>query len=205
MFFQNLQKISEKIIMCGRYYVDEDTVQAVRDLVRNQDQRVLTGDICPSARATVVTAREQRLFAEDMVWGIRGFQGSSLLINARAETIREKRTFREDVKSRRCVIPAKGFYEWSPEKEKYHFEDPGMTLYLAGCFDPRHCFVIITTAANESVRPVHDRMPLLITEEEIVDWIIEDSYFPALLEETPKLLRRWTQYQQLSLFDQDNM
>ncbi|MCC8049945.1 MAG: SOS response-associated peptidase [Clostridiales bacterium] len=68
-----------------------------------------------------------------------GYQGKSLLINARAEGILERRTFRDDILVRRCVIPAKGFYEWSPSKEKYWFEDGSPILFLAGCFNAQTC------------------------------------------------------------------
>ncbi len=190
--------------MCGRYYVDDDTARAVRRLIRDQEKKVRTGDIHPSQSATILDSREEGLAAEDMVWGFPGYQGKGLLINARAESITDKRSFRESVLSRRCVIPAKGFYEWSPNKEKYHFEEPGMTLYLAGCFDPQHRFVIITTAANESVLPVHERMPLLIPEKEIGLWVGENADLPAVLQRKPQMLRRWTQYRQMTLFDEEN-
>ena len=54
-----------------------------------------------------------------MGWGFPRFDGRGLLINARAETAAERRTFRECVLHRRCVIPAKGFWEWNKFKEKF--------------------------------------------------------------------------------------
>ena len=57
-----------------------------------------------------------------MKWRFPGFTGKELLINARAESVLEKRTFQESVRHRRCVVPAKGFYEWNAKKEKYQFE-----------------------------------------------------------------------------------
>ncbi len=189
--------------MCGRYYADDYTEQKVQKLVGDRDAVVRTGDIHPSEKATVLNIDGRNLIAEDMVWGFPGYQGSGLLINARAETITEKYAFRDNVLFRRCVIPAKGFYEWSPGKEKYQFEDPDNTLFMAGCYDPECRFVIITTAANESVLPIHDRMPLLITEEEIGEWIGNADSMEDILRQTPKLLHGWTDYRQMSLFDQD--
>ncbi len=189
--------------MCCRYYADESTEEKVRQLTGDAGCRIRGGDIRPSEPAVLLTGAGESLKAENMAWGFPGRGGQGLLINARAETVTERRTFRECVRSRRCVIPAKGFYEWSPGKEKYQFEDPGRTLFMAGCYDEQHRFVIITTDANESVRPVHGRMPLLLFEGDIRRWIRETESMTAFLRQTPQELRRWTQYQQMTLFDSD--
>ncbi|MCC8141440.1 MAG: SOS response-associated peptidase [Lachnospiraceae bacterium] len=189
--------------MCGRYYADFDTEEKVRELIHDAKKPLRTGDIHPSETATILSSAGSNLIAEDMVWGFPGFKGSDLLINARAETITERPAFKDSVLSRRCIIPAKGFYEWSPRKEKYQFEEPGTTLFMAGCFDPQHRFVIITTAANASVLPVHERMPLLLAEEEIEAWICEADSMTAILQKVPKPLKSWTEYRQMTLFDQD--
>ncbi len=187
--------------MCGRYYADFGTEQKVQKLVRNKDMSLRTGDIHPSETATILRGTGRQLTAGDMIWGFPGYQGSGLLINARAETITERPAFRDSVFSRRCVIPAKGFYEWSPGKEKYQFEDPENTLFMAGCYDPECRFVIITTIANESVLPVHERMPLLIPEEEIETWINDKDLMRDFLMRNPELLHGWTEYRQMTLFD----
>lgn len=101
-----------------------------------------------------------------------GFIGKELLINARSESVLEKRIFQESVRHRRCVIPAKGFYEWNVKKEKYQFErlDQEAVLFMAGCFQrfqEQEWFVILTTQANASVSPVHHRMPLVLEKNEI--------------------------------------
>ncbi len=189
--------------MCGRYYADFDTEEKVRELTNDTKKPLRTGDIHPSETATILSSAGSNLIAEDMIWGFPGFKDSGLLINARAETITERPAFKDSVLSRRCIIPAKGFYEWSLRKEKYQFEDPGMTLFMAGCFDPQHRFVIITTAANASVLPVHERMPLLLTEEELAPWLGETDSMAAILNKTPKPLKGWTEFRQITLFDQD--
>lgn len=74
--------------------------------------------------------------ARQMQWGFPRFQGKGLLINARVEAILDKKTFRDSVLHRRCVIPAHHFYEWSKNKEKYTFQSPKQdaTLFMAGCY-----------------------------------------------------------------------
>ncbi len=189
--------------MCGRYYADDDTEREVIRLTKDQKVRMKKGDIHPSEEATVLSLKGADAAAENMIWGFPGFEGHSLLINARAETVTDRRAFRESVLYRRCVIPARGFYEWSPQKEKYQFEDEKKVLFMAGCFDEEKRFVIITTAANNSVLPVHERMPLLLSEEEIFLWMTQTECMEDLLKKVPQQLRRFTDYNQMSLFGED--
>lgn len=126
-----------------------------------------------------------------------------LLINARAESVLEKRTFRESVLKRRCVIPAKGFFEWNGQKEKYRFEREEPILFMAGCFNQFYGesrFVVLTTQANPSVISVHERMPLILEREELEDWVLDDRATEFILHKTPVLLNAKTDYEQLRLF-----
>ena len=61
-------------------------------------------------------------------------------------------------------------------------------------------FVILTTQANASMQPVHDRMPLLLGENEVADWILDSKKTESILRETPFLLERSTEYEQLRFF-----
>ena len=70
--------------------------------------------------------------ARQMQWGFPRFQGKGLLINARVEAILDKKTFRDSVLHRRCVIPARHFYEWSKNKEKYTFQSPKQDGIVVG-------------------------------------------------------------------------
>ena len=65
-------------------------------------------------------------------------------------------------------------------------------------------FVILTTAANESMKPVHDRMALLLERDEIEIWLFEDQHTPDLLKKTPALLERRSEFEQMSLFPIEN-
>lgn len=193
--------------MCGRYYIDDETAREIEKLVKDLDRnsgRTVTGDVRPSEEAMVVKEKQHRPEAGRMYWGFPGYDGKGLLINARSEEILEKKTFRDCMLHRRCVIPARGFYEWNRQKEKFTFErEDHQTLYLAGCFDfykDRECFVILTTQANPSVLPVHDRMPLILEQQEIEHWLCDEKEAEALLRKTPVLLKRCTDYEQLRLF-----
>ena len=105
---------------------------------------------------------------------------------------------------RRCVLPASGFYEWDRSKEKVTFTLTGEpVIYLAGIYrpyGPENRFVIITREANESMLPVHDRMPLMISPQYVRDWLHDTDRMRNILQEPlPQLLAK-RDYEQLSLF-----
>ena len=84
--------------------------------------------------------------------------------------------FRRSIAFQRCVIPATGFYEWDAAKHKYFFQMPGQPIYLAGIYDTIsgvNCFIILTTEPNDSVAPIHDRMPLLLSHEQVRPWLVD--------------------------------
>lgn len=193
--------------MCGRYYVDDETAREIEKLVRDLDRKLQierTGDVFPAQNATIIKGQEHHLAAEQMRWGFPGFEKGKLLINARAETALERPTFRESVQDRRCIIPARGFYEWNKSKEKFTFERKETpVLFMAGCYnryEGQERFVILTTDANSSVAPVHNRMPLILEPEELKDWVLDDLAIEFLLHKAPVLLEQRAEYEQMRLF-----
>jgi putative SOS response-associated peptidase YedK len=114
-------------------------------------------------------------------------------INARAETLRDKPTFRAAFERRRCVVPADGFFEWVGPKGKRQpiwFRPPdGGLLYFAGLYESRRdpatdtwskTFTIITTPPNDLVAPVHDRMPAVLAADAIDAWMTPGAAEPEL-------------------------
>lgn len=193
--------------MCGRYYVDDETAREIEKLVRNLDRKLQiehAGDVFPSQNATIIKGQGDHLVAEKMRWGFPGLEKGKLLINARAESALERRTFQDSVRYRRCVIPARGFYEWNKAKERFTFErKEAPVLFMAGCYNwyqDQACFVILTTEANPSVSPVHSRMPLVLEAEELEDWVLDDGATEHLLHKTPVMLEAHTEYAQMNLF-----
>lgn len=193
--------------MCGRYYVDDETAREIEKIVRKLDQKLKierTGDILPSQTATVIKGFGAHLAEDQMAWGFPRFDRKGLLINARAESALERKTFRDSMQHRRCIIPAKGFNEWNKSKEKYSYERSDFpVLFMAGCynwFEDQERFVILTTEANPSVSPVHDRMPLILEPEELESWVLDDKATEFILHKTPVMLSSGTEYEQISLF-----
>ena len=202
--------------MCGLYYVNDDTAKEIEKLIRQVDEKVRkaenihlqAGDIHPSEAAPVIAADHKGLCCRWQRWGFPGFSGRQLIFNARSESALEKKMFKESVEHRRVVVPAAWFYEWNKNKEKnifYREEQP--VLYMAGFYNRyqnEDRFVILTTAANESMKPVHDRMPLLLDRDEIKEWLFEDNLTENFLQKMPALLERRADFEQMSLFPVGN-
>lgn len=193
--------------MCGRYYVDDGTAKEIEKVVREVDvmlKKERGGDVYPSQSAAVLTGKAPGLRAEAMSWGFPQYYKKGLLINARAETVLERKTFRDSVLHRRCIIPAKHFYEWDSGKNKVTFlrkDEP--VLYMAGFynqFQDEERFIIITTQANASVKQVHNRMPLILEKNELEDWIYDDKFLDFALQKVPVQLQKQQEYEQQSLF-----
>jgi putative SOS response-associated peptidase YedK len=107
----------------------------------------------------------------------------SRLINARAETVADKPAFRGAFRHRRCLVPADGFYEWAkvgPARQPWHFRRAdGAPFALAGLWErwrgpdgaDVETFTILTTEANDVVRPVHPRMPVILPADAYAAWL----------------------------------
>ena len=143
--------------MCGRYYIDDTTAREVEKAVGRLDGKLdmTGGDVLPSQGAAVLRGQRGRLTADVMTWGFPGIDKGKLLINARAESALEKKTFRESMLHRRCIIPARGFYEWDRSRTKFSYErKDAPVLFMAGCYDlyeDEERFVILTTEARGNV------------------------------------------------------
>jgi putative SOS response-associated peptidase YedK len=122
----------------------------------------------------------------------------SRMINARVETVTSKPAFRAALKHRRCLIPANGFYEWKGKtgnKQPYYFHLPsGEPFAFAGLYeiweereappgaDPYKSCTIITTDASNSVKDIHNRMPLILKPEVYDEWLDLENMEPGKIE-----------------------
>ena len=129
------------------------------------------------------------------------------MINARAETVAEKPSFRTAFKRRRCIVPADGYYEWQRTesgKQAYYFRPRAdERLAMAGLWESWHAdqpdaletFTILTTDANEATRGIHDRMPVFLSSEHYDLWLDPEfqaaAPLQALLHPAPVELLRF--------------
>lgn len=179
--------------MCGRFDVDAREPK-IRELVEKlpiTGDAVKLGEIFPGNLAMGIAAKGSEWALRSFRWGFPKKQSKSLIINARAETALQKPLFANALKKNPIAIPATGFYEWRPNlqtglKDKFLFiPQNGGVFYLAGFWrffehEPASdAFVILTTAANASMRPYHHRMPIFLAQEEVEAWIKggEEEYF----------------------------
>jgi putative SOS response-associated peptidase YedK len=147
-------------------------------------------NIAPSTSIPVITRREGANRADWMHWGLVPVwadspEVGSKMINARAETLTEKRSFSPLLEQNRCLVPADGFYEWQARagaaKQPWYFHEPsGDVFSFAGLWtswrpgdgvEPLESVTIVTTEPNALVRPVHKRMPAILAAGAEESWL----------------------------------
>lgn len=187
--------------MCGRF-VQERSIAELAELFEAEpiaDLPPARYNLAPSQPAAVVVERpDGRRGVTAFEWEFipawsAGAGETRRPINARAEGLASSRLFREAFRRRRCLVPADAFFEWAhapgrrPHAIRRRDRRP---LAFAGLWeswrDPgtgivRRTFAIVTTAANELVEPLHDRMPVALPPEAWSDWLDPDAAHPGLL------------------------
>jgi putative SOS response-associated peptidase YedK len=181
--------------MCGRYTLTSSAEDVAREfeLATVPDLRprynVAPGQLVPVVRVD----DEGRRALVHHRWGLvpswaKDPSIGHRMINARSETVGEKPAFRSAFRRRRCLVPADGFYEWSGPKKarRAHWIRVGDGLFaIAGLFEcwhppppsgdasnePLWTCTLLTTEANAAIRPLHDRMPVVIEQRDYEAWL----------------------------------
>ena len=178
--------------MCCRYWADESP--EIRAIVEEMNRSVLVerwegkapittfGEIRPTDVVPVIaTNRAGRRAVFPMNWG---FSGRTLLMNARVETAAQKPTFSEAWAAHRCVVPASWYFEWehltdehgkkrTGQKYRIQPRDSAMT-WLCGLYRMENglpAFVVLTREPGDGIRFIHDRMPLILPDGCVNEWI----------------------------------
>ena len=170
--------------MCGRYYIEidndelEEICKKVQENVHNNEQlsfNMQSGEVFPT---NVVPIRTGMNEYKAMKWGFPGHSGRPI-INARSETALAKPTFKKPMEFGRCLIPASGYYEWKHDEKKkikHAMSLPDQkVMYMAGCYrmedEKNYSFVILTRPASSSLEHIHERMPVIIPEDKVEEWL----------------------------------
>ena len=188
--------------MCCRYWTDESP--ELRPIVEEMNRSPLMrkwqdkakvksyGEIFPTDVVPVIAPNRSGLrTVYPMKWG---YSGKSLLMNARSETAAEKPTFRDDWARHRYIVPASWYFEWehypgsdgkkhTGDKYLIHPKDSAVT-WLCGLYRIENglpVFVILTREPGETIRFLHDRMPLIMPDELVTEWIRPDRKPEELL------------------------
>ena len=168
--------------MCGRYNFSKNSsspmVQKVLENLQNRQIEVKTGEVNPGDIAAVIASnRKLEPQAFGMKWGYKLPDGK-LIFNARSETAAQKAMFADGMRQRRCLIPADSYYEWQKVgqgKQKYQIAPTDANgFFLAGIYRIEQgipVFSVLTKEPVESIAFVHNRMPVILPEEIILDWL----------------------------------
>ena len=178
--------------MCGRFAQRTDPKRVAKQFgVEDVPELEPRYNIAPTQEILGVSESEEGREMAFYKWGLipswaKDTSMSARLINARSETVREKPAFRQAFKQRRCIIPADGFYEWQRtegRKQPFFFQMLDESPFgFAGLWEQwkgeegqviNSC-TILTTEANEVLRPVHDRMPVILHPDDYSLWLDHD-------------------------------
>ncbi len=176
--------------MCGRYTMHHSPAQVEMRFGITQAQTTPTEryNIAPTQAVPLVIEADGGRFLDAMQWGLIPSWAKdpgigNKLINARAETLMEKPSFKTALSRRRCIIPADGFYEWKREgtaRQPMHIRRKDGELFgFAGLWEewqhpdgtPLRTCTIITTTPNDLMASIHDRMPAILMQEDEAAWL----------------------------------
>lgn len=179
--------------MCGRFVQSFDPLVVQHELSLTSVPDIPPRfNVAPTQRVPIVT-NERPHDMSILQWGLipswaKDTAMSGKLINARAETLDEKPSFRNAFKSRRCIVPVSGFYEWQADAEGkqplYIHPTDAPFFTLAGLWETWKnpatgeiipTFTIITTAANDFMRQFHERMPVILSRDDRHAWLTADD------------------------------
>jgi putative SOS response-associated peptidase YedK len=196
--------------MCGRYAITTapEALRALFGYVEEPDFPPRF-NVAPSQPIPVVRLLEGKRSFALLRWGlipswVKDPRAFSLLVNARGESVLDKPAFRNGMKRRRCLIPADGFYEWRQdgERKRPFFVRPrdGKPVAFAGLWEAwmgpngeeMETVCIVTTAANRTLRAIHDRMPVVIAPDAFDMWLdtarVDAEIAAALIMPAPETL-----------------
>jgi putative SOS response-associated peptidase YedK len=190
--------------MCGRFTqkAERKTIEKEFAVKIDQDKLFRTSyNIAPTQIIGAIRTIEGIREYANLKWGLipswsKDDSFAAKLINARAETLAEKASFRDAYKKRRCLIPATGFYEWKKtadgKQPHYFFMKEKEAFGFGGLWEEwldkesgelvETC-TIITTEANEILQPIHERMPVIIGQKDYKNWLDEKENNPDKLKD----------------------
>ena len=156
--------------MCGRYVLDDgskiDIIKLLKLIEKKIDlTEIATGTVLPSNNTVVLNENFKPVILK---WGIRKWDNKGILINARSESLHQS-VFFNSMKLRKCLIIASGFYEFKDHKPYYFNCDK--PLFLAGVYNDKREFVILTKDAGAVVAEIHDRSPIAMDKDNGLNYL----------------------------------
>lgn len=184
--------------VCGRF-VSTKKPQELADYFEADEVRgdeLISYNVAPTENVWIVNEHDGKRLIDNFVWGLipswaKDKSIGTRMINARAEDVTTKPAYKKAFESRRCLVPADGFYEWQrigTKKQPFYFSmKDGSEMAFAGLWegwrdrdDPASTWVnsctIITTDANDLVAKIHDRMPVLLPMTAWEEWLDPNNH-----------------------------
>jgi putative SOS response-associated peptidase YedK len=166
--------------MCGRYVVTKPvtkTASLVKTDIKVEDKDNYNAH--PTQKLPIIKSYTNGKALENCDWGLvpswaEGKKDFRPLINARLETLMEKVSFKKLIQTSRCIVVADGYYEWKrQEKEKipHYFTRTDSSLIFFAALYQNNQFCIITREASNKVKEIHHREPLIVNEEQILNYL----------------------------------
>ena len=156
--------------MCGRFEFslkDDKKGKQIKERAEKLNLVYKEGEIFPTDQVLCIIPVENKIDLSVMKWGINN---KSLQINARKESIDDKPSYNE-IRNNRCAVICNGFYEWNKQKDKFYISGDDEYMYLACIFNNNKELLIITQAADGEFLNIHDRIPLIMNQEEMLRFI----------------------------------
>lgn len=185
--------------MCGRYKIeltpkDLDGFYILINELLNRKVKdgffnpFMGRELTPGSVIPCLTEDED----EEMKWGFT--MDKKLIFNGRSESVTEKTMFRNLIGSRRCIVPSTQYYEWGG-KNKYEIRTEKPYFFMAGLYRPEenedgkivNRALILTTDPNDDIRKIHDRMPVILSEDDAGKYLDKNTD----ISEITRLLKPW--------------
>lgn len=185
--------------MCGRKTLTRDMQSIIEELAieewENPDNYIPNYNIAPTQNSPILIDNGKRI-VKLMQWGLipswaKDEKFGARMINARIETLLEKPSYRNLVSSKRCIVITNGYYEWRKDgvrKIPYYLKDPeGKLLPMAGLYDVwKHpdgyllpSYTVITKEAQKDIAIIHNRMPVILPQDHLDNWLKTESFSVA--------------------------
>ncbi|TNF98700.1 MAG: SOS response-associated peptidase [Gammaproteobacteria bacterium] len=171
--------------MCGRYSLHSKTLDQPVEILGNIIQPMF--NIAPTDIAPIICIKDEQQTLFNARWGLMPAWAKDIkkikpYFNARVDNLATNKVYTSS-SHRRCLVPMAGFYEWADKREPWYFHSEQELLFAGGIWrdwqdqegEAIRSFTVLTTEPNEIVRPIHDRMPVIIQQKDHEQWLLDDN------------------------------
>ena len=159
--------------MCGRYEFllsESKIAKQIKQRAERFHLHFQEGEIFPGNSILCTVTKFDKIDLKTFKWGI---QTNSFQINARKESL--NKIYYQKMLNNRCAIICNGFYEWDKNKIKYYIHTEDEIIYLAGIYNDNNELLIITKPASQKMLDIHERMPIIMNQKEMLEYLHKNN------------------------------